>query len=118
MSQKKAKKKKPLDIYERKYNYAEVQEISEKLANAKALEIYKKRAAHDIDRAIQVSNMLTLIILEDLYNFGGGRLLAVREEIERRWADYGAGLFSLDDILEINEGIEKKCEKWKKRRNK
>ena len=118
MSQKKAKKKKPLDIYERKYNYAEVQEIAESLANAKAIELYKKRAVHDIDRAVQVSDMLTHIILEDVCGFGGGRLSTVIEEKEQRWKDYAAGLFTLDDVLEVHEGIEKKIERWKKRRNK
>lgn len=113
MSQTKAKKKKRItDTHDRKFSYDECQTIAAEMAK----DLYRKRAARDIDQAIDFCLMLNSIILNDLYGFGGGRLLRVREEWNTRLADYAEKKFTREDVLEIHDGLWQKEKAFAKRK--
>ncbi len=111
MSKIKAKKKKPLNIYEHKYTYAEAREIGEKIA----IQLYKEMAAADVDKAMNITLMLACIVMEDVFGFGGGRLYKFHDEVDARLGDYKDGKYSIDDIQEVYEGIWNKVTKYAER---
>lgn len=111
----KAKKKRPIDVESHRYTYAECKEIAEKIANEKAIQLYKEFASADVDKAINITLMLACIVMEDVFRFGGGRLYKFHDEVDVRLNDYKDGKYSLDDIVEVYEGLWKKVTKYAER---
>lgn len=97
MSKVKAKKKKPLNVHERKFSYEEMQEITDRKAHAKYMQMATQNA---VETAIAILQ-LSCIILNDKCDCGKKRLKTFHDEMMIRLDDYRQGKYALDDIAEV-----------------
>lgn len=103
----KAKKKRPIDVESHRYTYEEMKEISNRIANEKAIQLYREYATQNATETGLAVIYLHGIVLNDIDGYGKKRLGRVRDEVTARLQDFQEGKYTLEELEEVYSEIMK-----------